>query len=404
MRLVAIFQLCLLAALSSGCAVVMERPALEDLGMIGVMGFDYLNPRQAKIVVTLPEPSKEAKEKTQMYKTIAAFPNEALMTLSPKSEKTMSLAQLRVVLFSEEYARKVGIREVIENLYRNPAVGDNVFVAIVKGSVEGLMGAKYENKPEINQFLNDLLHPRRDTAFHSFLTIHDTIFRLHGETSDLDLPYLEQQQGDIQITKIALFKRDKLIGFLTDREGKINQAIRARLQLPDMNFTITEEDTGKKHVEIVVDFVTSDSKVKVHGGVEAPSFQIDMKIYARVLAYTGRRDLENPDEWVKVEKDLEHELDRQGLELLKKLQKLGVEPANLTDYVRAKYHGEWHKEMAEKAFANAKFAVHTDFVVIGFGTLQTSSIEPDSMLALGRNQGMQQALGHIPLQTIQMGN
>jgi|GEM_PF-368656 len=383
MRLLAILQLCLLVILSTGCAVVMEKPALEDLGMIGVMGFDYLSTKQARIVVTVPQPSQEAKEKTQMYNTISYLPNEALMTLSPKSEKSMSLAQLRVVLFSEEYARKIGIREVIENLYRNPAVGDNVFVAIVKGSVEGVMGAKYENKPEFNQFMNDLLHPRRETAFHAFLTIHDVIFRLHGETSDLDLPYLEQQQGDIQISKVALFKRDKMIGFMSQREGKINQAIRARLRLPDMNFKIVERDTEKKDVEIVVNFVSSNSKIKVHGDVGTPNFQIDLKIYARVLAYTGRRNLENPDEWVKVEKDLEHELDRQAMELLKKLQKLGVEPTNLTDFVRAKYHGQWHREMGEKAFANATFHVNTDFVVVGFGTLQTSSIEPESMMALG---------------------
>lgn len=357
----------LMVTLLPGCAVEIERPALEDLGMIGVMGFDYMSPNQTKVVVSLPQPSQEAKEITQVYKTIADLPSEALMALSVKSEKSMSLAQLRVVLFNETYARKVGIRKVVENFYRNPSVGDNVFIAIVKGSVEDLMMAKYENKPEFNKFLNDLLHPRRETAFHSFINIHETMYRLKAGTSDIDMPYLEKQQGDIQITKVALFAEDKMIGFLSQREGKIVQALRERSQLPDMDFSVPEE--GNSRVKIVVNFVSSSAKNKVRGDLDAPLIQINLTIRNRILAYSGQRNLEKPDEWVALEKGLEHEMNREAMKLLRKLQKIGVEPCNLTEHVRARYHGEWNKELARKALANAKFEVHTNIIIIGFGTI-----------------------------------
>ncbi|WP_332631544.1 hypothetical protein [Halalkalibacter flavus] len=80
-----------------------------------------------------------------------------MMDVSTLTEKTLTSAQLRVVLFSEEFARKRGVMKELENLYRDPQVGSNVFVAVVKGTVEDILTATYKDKPEINNYINELL-------------------------------------------------------------------------------------------------------------------------------------------------------------------------------------------------------------------------------------------------------
>lgn len=358
------------ALAATGCAAEIEKPALEDIGLIGVMGFDMLPPKRMKVIVSLPQPSKTATERTQVYKTIGDLPVDALMKLSTKSEKTMSLTQLRVVLFSEEFARKMGLRKVVENLYRNPSVGDNVYIGVVKGSVEELLMARYENKPELNTFLNDLLHPRKETSFHSFMTIHDMMFRLTDQVSDPDLPYLEKRQGDIQITKVALFHADKMIGFLTQGEGKLVQAIRSRTNLPDMDFLIPDKNNPARKSETVLNFIRSTSKIRVSDRHDAPHFRIRLSSSNRIIAYSGTRNLESPNDMGEVREMVENEMSRQAVNLLKKLQTMRVEPCGLLEKLRARHRGMWSKEIGMKAFQKATFEVQTRMVIIGIGIIR----------------------------------
>lgn len=209
--------------ITAGCAPEIEAPTLEDMGMIGVMGFDYVDGHRMKVTVSMPMPTQGAKEKTQVFTAISKLPSESLISLSTKTERTMVFSQLRVVLVGEELARKSGLQKIVIDLYRNPAVGDNVFIAVVKQTAEEVISGKYPDKPEINSYLNNLLRPRRETAFEPFTPLHDYIFTSTNEVSDPSLPYLEKRGGEIVVSNVAVFKGHKMIGKLTEREGKIGE-------------------------------------------------------------------------------------------------------------------------------------------------------------------------------------
>jgi spore germination protein len=160
----------------------------------------------------------------------------------------------RVVLVSEEFARKVGIRRIIMQLYRDPAVSDTVFVAIVKGSTEELITGDYPDKPGITTFLNDLPHPRTTTAFSPFTKIHDFIFHMTEEVSDPVVPYLEKKEGYVEISKVALFKEDKMIGEMTPEEAKIVQGLDRRKRLPDFLLEINKGKDTEEKASIILSF------------------------------------------------------------------------------------------------------------------------------------------------------
>ncbi|WP_134703892.1 hypothetical protein [Ammoniphilus sp. YIM 78166] len=203
--LVHILLVMLLVLLNSGCGTVVQRPTLEDFGMIGVIGFDLAEEGRMKVTTAVPQPSEQAQEKIQIYQEEAELTREAIGRMSTQSEHTLTLAQLRVVIMSEAFSRERGIKHVLEYLYRSPIVGDNVLLAVAKGSAEEVIKGRYPNKPIVTTFLNDLLRPRNVTGFSSFTTLHDFIYTLTDQVSDPTLPYIERIDHTVQISKLALF-------------------------------------------------------------------------------------------------------------------------------------------------------------------------------------------------------
>lgn len=202
----------------SGCAPEIEKPTLEDMALIGVMGIDYVDKKHMKVSVSVPVPSEKEKESTQLYAAVSKIPSEATIMLSSKADRTISLSQLRVILFGEKFVREWGLRETILDFYRNPAVGENVVVAVVGGKAEDVIKGKYENKPEINTYLNNLLRPREETAFTSFATLHDLVFMLTNQVSDPELPYLKRKMGKSSFQGLRLFGES--IWLVPFRKGK----------------------------------------------------------------------------------------------------------------------------------------------------------------------------------------
>ncbi|MEW9670546.1 Ger(x)C family spore germination protein [Ammoniphilus sp. 3BR4] len=357
----------LLFILLAGCSADIEKPTLEDLGMVGVIGFDYVNEKETKITVALPQPYEQAKEKSQVYSTVVQLTQQAPVVLSAVSERSISLAQLRVILISEEYARKTGIHRIMESLYRDPIVGTNVFIAITKGSAESLMKADYPNKPNITVFLNDLLHPRGETAFSPFTTIHNYIYFRTDEISEPMAPYIEKLDSSIRISKIALFKRDKLIGFVAPEEAKIIQGLRQRTKLPDFMVKIKEEE---KDSAIVLNFVNSKVKLKSNGNLQNPELWIHLDLKGSVLEYTGKKDLETQQGIDALEKAVSEKIRNDCYKLLDRFKKLKIDPLSLGDAFRRKHRGTWSKEKWIEAFAKAEIHVQISTEIVGTGTLK----------------------------------
>lgn len=383
-RLGCIFVVILAVVTSlSGCAPEFERPSLEDIAMIGVIGFDYTGTEDVKVSVSIPVPSSRDKEMTQTYTTNATVTSEAMLTLSTMAERTMSLSQLRVILFGEEYARKVGISKVLLDLYRNPIVGENVFVAVVKGRAEDIIGRNYKNKPELNTYLNNLLRPRVETAFSSFSSIKDFVFMMTSEVCDPNLPYLIERAEDVEVARVALFRGDKMTGFMSQREGKMAQAMVGRSRLPRMSFQFPEPqkekaDTDKLTAEvaaeqdneqIILDFVWAKSRVKSNGSQTKPLITVRLELRASLVGYTGMKNLEKKLEFEKLKKQLESSIKKEATVMLKRFQKAGIDPAQMEESLRQKYHGEWSRTIGMKLYQRAEFDVQVSMEIIGFGTM-----------------------------------
>lgn len=364
--------LLLVFLLISGCAQEMEKPTLEDYAFIGVLGFDYAGKDQIKVTATAPRPQNNQNQSTEIYQTTVPIFHEALPKLNRETDRSISTAQLRVVLVSDEFARKSGIARLMKSLYRDASIGDALLVAVVEGSVEKLLKTTYQNQTEINTYLNNLLRPRGESDFIPYTTMHDLIFSLTDETIDPILPYiqLDPKVKKIKIAKIALLKNDKLVDTITPEEGKILYTFFQHINLSTISLTIQEKGE-KGHSKVVLNAIRSENKIRSKGKISSPSITINTMVKCSILEYSGKKDLENREEVNALEAAISRELEKKTKELVKKLQKLQVDPMFLGEYVRQNISKEnWSKEKWRSIFPKTTVSVHVHTLVVSSGTLK----------------------------------
>ncbi|GAE24504.1 hypothetical protein JCM9140_438 [Halalkalibacter wakoensis JCM 9140] len=353
-----------------GCADPnLEQPVIEDLGMIGVMGFDYVDEEKVKISVSLPQPSKDAEEQVQHFTSTVKLPHEALMDISTLTEKTLTPAQLRVLLFSEEFARKRGLMKIIENLYRDPLVGSNIFVAVAKGNAEEILTGTYKDKPEINIYLTELLTPRTMTAFSPFTTIHDFIHENTDEVADPSAPYLEGMDGSVKITKVALFEDDKMIDTIEPEEAKLVEAMKGTKDLPPVSFLIPSAD-GNGDETFVMKFTTTRVDFDVNGDLNNPEIFVYLYARGKVVDYDGTRYISQPENRKEVEEEASTFLENKIMAALTQFQEQGIDPIAIGEHFRIKNARGWSKDRWIEAFKNADVTTHVEIRIVSTGTIK----------------------------------
>ncbi|WP_170885444.1 Ger(x)C family spore germination protein [Bacillus alkalicellulosilyticus] len=354
-----------------GCGEEYERPVLEDLGIIGVLGFDYVegDAEKVKVTATFPQHNKDAEERTQIYSATVKLPHKALLEITTKSEKVLTLAQLRVLIFSEEYAQKVGLWNVLYNLYRDPRVGTNVFIAVVKGSAEEFLSQEYKDKPNINVYLNEKLEPKEDSIFNPHSTLHAFLMRATDEVSDPSTPYLEYTDGTANLSHVALFNKDKMVGVLGHEEGKMIETFKQRDSIPDMLVEFTEKDESGKEVEkeALLTFVDTFLTEEVSGTLENPKVHLHLYVRGTIEDYVGIVNLESLDAREDFESKFEEHFEKKIIKVVNTLQELQSDPGSFGEGFRIKYPHGWSKERWNEAFANAEITANAKVTIISTG-------------------------------------
>ncbi|RNB75993.1 hypothetical protein EDM56_31035, partial [Brevibacillus fluminis] len=116
-------------------------------------------------------------------------------------------------------------------------------------------------------------------------------------------------------------------------------------------------------------YISTKCRITVSGALQRPVFQINMSMKGNLLAYTGSKDLENPDEMNAVQEQLEKEMEKSLSKTLIRLQKKGLDPVGFGEHLRAKYDGEWSREKGDDYLANAVFHTRVALKLIRYGTI-----------------------------------
>jgi len=359
----------LLLVLLVGCSRKELKVPLEDIGMVGIMAFDYIDENQMKLTVAIPQYALEAQQKTQVFSVATDLVSNGIVEMEKLSDKKIVFNQLRVVLVNEDFARKGEVRKVIQHLYRNAEVGNKVLIAVAKDNAEAILKGDYPDKPNINIYINDLLEPSINTAFNPNTNIHDFMYTITNPVTDTIIPYIEKRDDKIEINGVAVFKGNQMHEVIKPEEALIVQALLGRKSLAPLHLDLHE---GHGEEKLMIDLIESSIKMQSNKSIKSPKLIINLKIKGTLSEYKGEREYElNTVESIShLEKDINKQLEVDITKFLDKLKNMQVDPSGLSEKFRMYYHGTWTTKQTREVIGKLKTEVHVETSIISTGTLK----------------------------------
>ncbi|MEO4052850.1 Ger(x)C family spore germination protein [Solibacillus sp. CAU 1738] len=352
-----------------GCSSKEQRVPLEDVGMVGIVAFDYIDENTMQLSIAIPQYSSHAQKNTEVFSVTTELASKGIIDIEALSDKKITFSQLRVVLIDEKFARIGDLQRTIRHLYRNPAAADKVLIAIVKGvSAKELIEADYPDKPNINFYLNDILKPTINTAFNPNTNIHDFVYTGTNPVIDPIIPVIERKDQKIEISSVALFKNNKMLETISAEDAYIIQNLQKKHKIAPLSITLNQGDGTER---LVFNIVKSKVNIKSNKNIDSPKLTISLVINGALIEYKGKRNssLYTSEGLSKIENDIDKQIKNNIDQFLDKLKEYQVDPIGLSEYFRMYYNGKWTKEMTEDITSKLQIDVQVKTSIISTGTL-----------------------------------
>ena len=260
---------------------------------------------------------------------------------------------MRVALFTTRIAKK-GMVASFDTLIRDINIGNALYVALLEGNGTELLKGKYTTSSNVAIYIKKMLEHNMETGPLPTDNLHIGAFRYYQEGKDYYIPILKKHGDKIKITGIGLFKKDKYVGKIAEKDMFVFKGLLEKHKLDSHEF---KANPGYVMINNIRSVPTYDIKIK-NG---KPSFSIHVKIDARIQELSKQINLENAKNTKKIEKAIQKQLDIQGNKLIKQFKSLGVDPLGLGAKYKQHYRPfkleEW-RQMYKDVPVTIKYTVN----------------------------------------------
>jgi spore germination protein KC len=235
----------LLSIAMAGC---WSRHELNDLAITLAVGLDKAG-NQYRVSAQIVNPGEVAAKKGSGGKgapVVTYFATgetvfEAIRKLTTKSPRKLYFSHMRMLIISEQLAKE-GIGRTLDSLSRDHEFRTDFFIAVAKGSTAEKVLEIYTVPQEIipaNKMFKSIQNSSRYWAVSGKITIDDLISDLVSKGKeavvtgvDLTGDITDERTGTVEnvnsikpissihISGLAVFRKDKLVGWLNEEESK----------------------------------------------------------------------------------------------------------------------------------------------------------------------------------------
>jgi len=320
-RLVKIITIIFILFILTGC---WSRREIEKLAMVTVIGTDkttvdgqekwlvsatVIKPRELASQGPLGGSASGSKKPTVMVSSIGATAWEAGRNLTARLPRGEYLAHANVFIVGEELARG-GVDQLIDSLLRSKDIRLNTWILIAKGRAVDILGIEPEleemlsqeiiglvqNQPvaskgfiiDIKHFINQLITPGRD-AVAACIEIFER--RETGQSQGKGSSNDGTAQKSVRMEGVAVFRKEKLAGFLDTEEtkGYLYAIGRAKQGI----ISISLHDHIKKDIAIAMTRASSSIIPKVDG--DEIEFIVDIHAEGDLQQHDDTKPVADPE-------------------------------------------------------------------------------------------------------------
>jgi len=384
-----IFLLIISMTALSGC---WSRKELNDLAVVMALGID-LDKEGYAVSAQVMNPSEAGNQKggstgslpVVTYKSVGKTIPDALQRMLGITPRMLYLSHIRVIVFGEAMARH-GVSDALDFISRDHQLRTDFFMLVAKNS----------EASKILEIVTPFEHIPADSLYSSILISHKKWAATGKVTLQQFITELErggsnpvmsgvQLLGDfhegesaknvqsikpktlIQHAGIAVFKRDKLVGWLGEPASKT------------VNYIMDQVDSTVGNVSCpgggTAGFVVS----KTHSSIEImlndegkPEFTVNLNMEANLTAFESTIDLDKPSSIAGIEHSLEKKLNTNMTRDIKEVQrKYGSDIFGFGEALHRQYPRLWkdYREHWDESFKTVKIQVRSKVIIRRIGSV-----------------------------------
>jgi len=286
------------------------RVPIEEVATITGIGYDIERKGEGIMEYSIPISANVYKASGMQVNRLFNEQGQNLGEVIQKRQEIMNQKFVqgheRVVLVSEDYAR-YGLKTLIEDRFRNVEVNDIAYMAVCKGKPEDYLITKVPGYSNSSEFIEGLIKTSTNYNFFSdnYKQI-DAFVKIGAEGRNLVLPYIEITEEGIEITGMAIFKGDKLIGLADIKESRMLNLLK------DNN--VEGIVSLQKSPKVYIDFHAKKDKIKIECYKQGDkyNFKIDLALEGIVINNEMYVDMmKDIDKKKQFEKDMAKSIEKQ---------------------------------------------------------------------------------------------
>ncbi|KJS64715.1 MAG: hypothetical protein JL50_18965 [Peptococcaceae bacterium BICA1-7] len=290
---------------------------------------------------------------------------DAIRELSRETPRQLFFAHNQVIIISEEMARERGLREITDFFERHPQIRRTTWLLVGKGPLSALMDepGRLEDNPA--QRVVGIINERDLTSQYAVQKLGDFLEMMESEGSQPYTAVLERKinkaapeehknrlaeghiaepHQNVQIDGTAIFRRDKMVGWLNSRESRGLLWIRGKVR----GGVIDVPNPDQKGQIIVLEIIKSKTKLKPEIKDGQIILTADIAVESNLGETTGELDIVKPETVTRLE-ELQARAIQGEIEsaLARAQEEYGVDVFGFGEALHRKYPRQW-KEMKSR--------------------------------------------------------
>ncbi len=366
-RTITILLCALLVLLTAGCNGARET---DEIAYVITMGVDTAPDNQLAITYRVPNPQAVAgsesagaskKKPSQIIAITAPSLAEGRNLLNSSVSRAPNLSHITIFVIGEELARK-GLQGFIGSLMRFREFRGSMFIMVAQGSARELIE---KNDPEIevlaSHWVESILSTNDETSYYLKTNIHQFYKQLKGDsgapyavamgfnppsgplqaergpvTGDKSKEYIPGEmprQGGNPVSAIgtAVFKEDKLAGFLTDKQTRALAILMNKF--PKGFVTLEDPLMPEKQLEVNMR-LGSSPHINVDTSGEIPVINIAVFLEGEITSIPTGINYESEEYKTLLENQISNVIHEQISETVHITQLWGTDVVNFGYYIR----------------------------------------------------------------------
>ncbi|WP_066498788.1 Ger(x)C family spore germination protein [Abyssisolibacter fermentans] len=342
------------------CSSCRTKKDIEKYAMVLSTGYDYTEDDKYMLTIQVLKISREQTggstngggkkqslpSEVVIYTSVGETINKAYDNLTSTLGQEPYFSHNKFIVIGEKLAQK-GIDLIIDSNLRGHEIRPNTPVLVAKGEASGIIKQLTPMDTIPANTVENIIKNQFEKGLTTITNLKDIYNGLANKTVGITtgVIYLEKDveiahNGKIfRVEDTAIFKGDKLIGFLTKEESRAMMWIKCRLKSGDIVVNSPKNEEDKITLEIL------NSKCRINPIIDESNYlmKIHIEQSSNIVCMSGKYD---PMDNYKIFEELEEEqnkvIAKEIKNVIKKVQKdYNVDIFNFGEIIHRKYPKKW---------------------------------------------------------------